>query len=102
MREIEKIVDQIHDEIEGAENYYRCAIDYKETNSTIANTYIDLAQVELTHVDKLHSIVVSLINKAKETRKVIPTGMLEIWDWQHKKIVEEVEELKFKINKFRN
>lgn len=102
MREIEKIIDQIHDEIEGAEEYYKCAKEFKEKNITIANTYLELAQVELTHVDKLHSIAVTLINKEKELKKPIPTGMVEIWDWLHKKIVGEVEELKFKIAKFKS
>lgn len=102
MREIKVIVDQIYDEVEGAENYYKCAKEYKEKNITIANTYIELAQVELTHVDKLHTIVVMLINKAKELKKPIPTGMQEVWDWEHNKIVSEVEELKFKIAKFKS
>ena len=102
MREIKILVDQIYEEFEDAEKYFACAKSYKEKNSTIANTYLELSVAELNHIDKLHSIVLLLINNVKELKKAIPIGMNEIWQREHEKIVEKVEELRFKISKFKS
>ena len=74
----------------------------RKLNSTIANTYLELSIAELNHIDKLHSIVILLIDNVKDLKKSIPIGMNEIWQWEHEKIVEKVEELRFKISKFKS
>jgi hypothetical protein len=102
MQEIKILVDQIYEEFEDAEKYFARAKSYKEKNSTIANTYLELSIAELNHIDKLHSIVILLINNVKDLKKSIPIGMNEIWQWEHEKIVEKVEELRFKISKFKS
>lgn len=94
MKIVKKIVDQINDELEGAEEYIKCATKYKTDYPTIANMYYEMSITEMTHVDKLHSSVVSLINEMKARGVEIDEKMMAIYDYEHNKAMEEATEIR--------
>lgn len=94
MKLVKKIVKQINEELEGAEAYIECASKYKEEYSTIANMYYEMSLTEMTHVDKLHGAVVSLINEMKAKGVEIDPTMMAIYNYEHEKAVEEATEIK--------
>lgn len=94
MRSIKKYVDHINEEIEGAKEYAENYIEWKARgNIQRANSYRDMAQDELNHAMNIHEFAVKDI---EELQKVYtpPTDMLEKWEREHKKFVEEVAHVK--------
>lgn len=100
MKHLKCLIESMYMELEAAECYYWKALNFKDDNPQIAQVYIDVAAQELTHCDKFHSSAVSLINKFLSTSKEVPVSMKEIWEFEHARIIEEYDELKYKISKF--
>ena len=94
MKMIKKIIDQIYDELEGAEEYIECAIKEKNEHPSIANMYYEMSLMEMSHVDKLHGAVTTLINEAKAKGEEVPPTMMAIYEYEHEKIMEEATEIK--------
>ena len=94
MKMIKKIIDQIYDELEGAEEYIECAMKEKTEHTNIANMYYEMSLMEMSHVDKLHGAVVTLINESKAKGEEPPAHMMAIYEYEHEKIMEEATEIK--------
>ena len=94
MKMIKKIIDQIYDELEGAEEYIECAMKEKTEHPNIANMYYEMSLMEMSHVDKLHGAVVTLINESKAKGEEPPAHMMAIYEYEHEKIMEEATEIK--------
>ena len=85
-----ELVEQVNDEICGAKNYAETYLEFKaKGNMPWANKYKEMANDELKHAMTVHEYTVQEI---EELRKVYtpPVEMLEKWDLEHKKYVEEV------------
>lgn len=94
MKLVKKIIKQINEELSGAETYIECAMKYKTEYPSIANMYYEMSLTEMTHVDKLHTAVVTLINEMKAKGVEIDPTMMAIYDYEHEKSVEEATEIK--------
>ena len=94
MKEIKHIVENIREELDGAEHYAKVAAKLKPTNSTDASVYADMARQELGHVDNLHKMAVRAIEKRKAEGVAVPASMQAVWDWEHEKMMEEVAHIK--------
>ena len=94
MKMIKKIIDQIYDELEGSEEYIECAMKHKTDHPNIANMYYEMSLMEMSHVDKLHGAVVTLINESKAKGEEPPAHMMDIYEYEHEKIMEEATEIK--------
>lgn len=77
--------------------YAESAVHYKDEYPELARTYAEMAEQELTHANKLHEFVVKFIAKARESAEP-PKWMLEMWEEEHKEIVEEVAKAKAMIS----
>ena len=97
MKIIKNIVENIREEMEGAEHYAKLATQYKDEDRALADTYCKLADAELSHVDALHSQAVRLIRDQKEKGVEVPAAMQAVWDWEHEKMVDGVARIKAMI-----
>ena len=97
MKIIKKISHQIKEEAEGAIEYAKCAVHYKEEYPELARAYADMAEQELSHANRLHDFVVKFIAKAREKAEP-PKWMIEMWDEEHREILEEVAKAKTMIS----
>ena len=70
------------------------AIKYKTEYPQIANMYYEMSLNEMTHIDKLHNAVVTLINDMKMKGIEIDEKMLAIYDYMHEKAIEKVTKIK--------
>ena len=95
MTEIKELITNICDEIEDAEKYVDLALQYKDFDRSLADTYLTLSNQELGHADMLHAQAVRLIREyvGKE-----PEGMKAVWDYEHQKFVEHKAKVKTKID----
>ena len=53
-----------------------------------------MSLMEMSHVDKLHGAVVTLINESKAKGEEPPAHMMAIYEYEHEKIMEEATEIK--------
>ena len=94
MKEIKHIVENIREELEGAEKYAMIAAKIKADNPTDASVYADMARQELNHVDNLHKMAVRAIDRKKAEGNIVPAPMQAVWNWEHEKMMEEVAHIK--------
>lgn len=101
MKEIKKLFEKITEEIEGAEEYAKDALRYKDIDMDRANMYYEMSKQELTHVDRLHDMVKKVIRQYKEGGGEIPKGMEAIYDWQHDSMISWVAKVRNLQDMFR-
>jgi rubrerythrin len=94
MKEIKHIVENIREELDGAEKYAKIAAKMKADNPTDASVYADMARQELGHVDNLHKMAVRAIEKYRATGATVPTAMQAVWDWEHEMMMDKVAHIK--------
>lgn len=98
MKQIKQIVEDIREELDGAEHYAKLATQYKDTERMLADTYAKLASVELDHVTALHTQAVRMI---KEETEPAPAAMQAVWDWEHEKMVDTVARIRTMLDMYR-
>ena len=90
---IQKIEDQIDEELHDSKKYIKCAMKYKEEHKELADLYYWLSQEEMTHADKLHKQVVSLIEDYRRREGEPPAEMLAVYNYIHRKQIEHAAEV---------
>lgn len=101
MKIIKHLVEDIEEELEGAEHYAKLATQYKDEDRELADTYAKLANVELEHVDALHGQAVRMIKTQKSAGVETPAPMQAVWDWEHGKMVDTTARIKTMLTMYR-
>lgn len=101
MKIIKKLSDMIADELEGAEEYAKCALKYKDENPTLAKTLYDIATDEMRHVGLLHGEVVAIIEAYRKKEGDPPAAMMAVYEYLHEKQIEEANEVKMYLSQYR-
>lgn len=101
MKTIKEIVEAIHEELEGAEDYAKKATQYKMDDKALADNYSMMAAQELEHVDKLHAQVVRMIKAHQATGKEVPAAMQAVWDYEHRNFMDKVAKIKMLLEMYR-
>jgi rubrerythrin len=91
---IKDISAMIDDELDGAEEYVKHALEWKQKNPTLAKVFYDISMQEMTHVNMLHTEVAKLIEQHRKEKGEPPASMMAIYDYLHKKHIEEANEIK--------
>lgn len=99
MKMIAEIVEDIREEMDGAEHYAKLATQYKDEDRELADTYAKLAGIELEHVNALHGQVVRIIKdwKAKSGEQP-PAAMAVIWDYEHQRAIDKSAKIKILLD----
>lgn len=101
MKIIKTLVEDIRDEMKSAEHYAKLALQYKQDDKVLAESYAKMAEAELGHVDALHVQAARLIKEQKAAGIQPPVSMQAVWDWEHEKMVDHVARIKMMLNMFR-
>lgn len=94
MKIIRELSDMIEDEIDGALDYARKAVELKEEHKKLADTLYELSTEEVSHISRLHDEVVRIIDKYRAEKGEPPADMMVIYDYLHKKHIAKVAEIK--------
>lgn len=102
MKVIKHLVEDIEEELEGAEHYAKLATQYKDEDRELADVYAKLANVELDHVNALHGQVVRIIKdwKAKSGEEP-PAAMAAVWDYEHQRAIDKSAKIKILLDLYR-
>ena len=101
MKKILTLVDEITEELEGAECYASLALCYQQEDRMLADTYLTMSKEELEHANRLHDQITRLINEAKNSEQTIPAGMMELYEWQHDKMLKQKAKVKVMIESYK-
>ena len=94
MRHIQKWVEMLDEEIEGAKDYAEKYVECKaKGNMQRANRYKEMATDELKHTNYIHEMAVQEIEEIQRVYTA-PADMQEKWDKAHKEYVEKVAWIK--------
>ena len=96
MKIIRCLSEKIQEELADADAYIDLAIAWKDDDEEAADLFYELSKEEMGHVDKLHEQVTAEIEEYKRTEGDPPEGMKELYDWMHKKNLEEAMKIKVK------
>lgn len=91
---IRDVSKDIKCKITNADRDIRKAIERKSEYPSLANLYYDLSLGELSEALDLHEEVIHLIEKYRETDGEPPKTMLELWNFEHNNIMEDVSDIK--------
>ena len=101
MKLIQELSEMIEEEIDGAEEYAKCALRHKSDDPSLAQTFYDIAGVELEHVSMLHKQVTRIIEQHRREHGEPPAPMQAVYDYLHGKHIEEVAEVRHYLAMFR-
>jgi hypothetical protein len=102
MKLIKQLSEQIEDEVSGALEYSREAVEFKYSRPSLADMYYRMACAEKEHADMLHEHVVKIIEEVKRDKKdAVPQFMLDKWEKQHKEIIEKMAEAKVYLSLYK-
>lgn len=94
MKIIEKLTEQIAEELEDAERYAEGALRVKDEYPRVAEVYHKLSGEELEHANMLHGAAAGLIEEYRKTEGAPPAGMLAVYNYLHEKQIRKAAAVK--------
>lgn len=98
MRLIAKLAERIEEETHDACSYAKLAICARDEGyPDVGKALIEIARQETVHADKIHASVLSLIQERKSQGADVPQGMLDVWEFRHVQLVDEMAHARHQI-----
>lgn len=96
MQKIQMLSEKIEEELNDACAYIDEAIDMGDSDKATADLYAQLSAEEMTHVDKLHARVVTLIDAYRKDKGEPPAEMLWRYNYLHDLHKKKAAKIKIK------
>lgn len=94
MKLIKILVNQIEEELEGAESYISMAIARKDDTPSLSKVLYEISLEEMHHVELLHEQVVNLIEEYRRTKGEPPEAMMSVYEYLHEKHIKLAARIK--------
>lgn len=101
MKVLKNLIEKANDTLDEVEWYAEQAMHLKTDNKPLADIYIKIAEMHITIYGMLHEKMVSLIDEEKRKGMQPPKVMLDMWDYEHKKLIKEMAEAKYIIDEYK-
>lgn len=98
---MKKVQSQIEDELNGACEYIKCALELKDTDRAWADTYYQMAQQEYLHMTNLHTMAVNEIRRLAEEGDESYKTMKAVYDYLHEKVTEKAASVQAMMNMYK-
>jgi hypothetical protein len=86
--------EKIEEEINDAEAYIKMALEHKESDKVLADTFAKLSEEELGHMKALHDQVTRIIATYRKEHGDPPERMMGLYEYLHNKHMKEVANVK--------
>lgn len=100
MKEIEQLVDRMDEELEGLEEYAQEALELKEKDPSLANTFFVIAADEKKHYNMLHMEVQRMIAEHQEKHGDPPPVMAALYEFVHRKQIKRMAKIESMLDMF--
>lgn len=94
MKKIKDLYEMIEEELRDSEKYAKCAIGYKDADSSLANVLFDLSNDEMRHMNILHGEVERIINQYQNEHGTPPAAMQAVYDYLHDRFIKKALDVK--------
>ena len=94
MHLLKGLVESIREELGDVKKYADAALRTRVDDAQLATLYAELGAEEMRHAERLHKAAVDLIAKATSAGKEAPPVMREVWEFEHKLMIEEMANAK--------
>ena len=94
MKLIQKLSEEIEDELKGAKCYIKFALELKSEYPDVAKTLYNISLQEMEHVKMLHDSVVDVIKDYREEHGDPPADMLAVYEYLHKQQIDKSAHVK--------
>ena len=101
MKIIKDLIEKMDDTLEEIEFYGKEAHHLRATHKSLADTYAKVGEIHIEIYKMLHDKVVAIINEEKQKGVAVPPEMMAIWDFEHRKLVDEFNEAKYIIEEYK-
>ena len=101
MKLIKILVNQIEEELEGAESYISMAIARKDDTPSLSKVLYEISLEEMHHVELLHEQVVNLIEEYRRTKGEPPEAMMSVYEYLHEKHIKLAARIKVMQSEYR-
>ena len=101
MKIIKDLSRLIEEEIDGACNYAKLALTFKDERPQLAQTFYSLTVDEMKHIDILHDEVVKIITEYRNNGHEVPADMQAVYDYVHEKEIERVHNIKLYLEQYK-
>lgn len=100
MRILTNLLDKASDTLEEIEWYAKEALILRNEHKELSDVYIKIAESHVSIYNMLHERMVSIIAEKRKT-ETPPAGMLELWKYEHEKLIKEFAEAKYLIDEYK-
>lgn len=94
MKEIKELIEMVEEELEGACDYAKRAVELKDSSPNLAKTFYDISLDEVRHINLLHEEVKRLIEAHHREHGDPPAPMMAVYEYLHSRHVEKANEIK--------
>jgi hypothetical protein len=101
MRILKDLIGKMDDTLDEIEFYATHAHVLRATNKDLADTYIKVGEMHIEIYRMLHDRVVEIIDAERKSGREPPKGMVEIWQFEHERLVKEFSSAKYSIDDYK-
>lgn len=102
MKLIKELEELIEEEIRDVKKYAKMAVELKDENPSLAQVLYTISTQEEAHQASIHTEAVKIINEYKRTKGEPPAAMLAVYDFMHKRHIENMAEARRYQDMYRN
>ena len=101
MKIIKLLSEKIEEEICDAKDYVKMALEYRDEYPEMSRSLFNISNQEMEHMNLLHGEVTQIIKRYRETNGEPPAEMMAVYDYLHKKQIENAAEVKAMQNMYK-
>jgi hypothetical protein len=100
MRILTELIDKAEDTLDEIFFYGTKALHLKSDMKQLADTFNKIAQMHVEIYGMLHTQMVNLINEKRKSGAEPPVSMIEVWNYEHERLIKEFSEAKTIVEEY--